>query len=101
MSQGGPLFCDITWHASGNALSSEPTSSLTFAMAMINHIGLNTMLHITACKQQVEDIDRHLNKAKDLGVSSLLLLRGGEFYKSITGNSDHQVSILRDQCRLR
>lgn len=87
MSQGGPLFCDITWHAAGNALTSEPTSSLTFAMAMINHIGLNTMLHITLCNQKIENIARHLARAADLGVSSLLLLRGGRpmsrvlFYK--------------------
>jgi len=76
MSAGQPLFCDITWHSSGTALSPEPTSSLTFAMAMINHIGLNTMLHITSCNQTQLSIDSHLCRAKELGVSSLLLLRG-------------------------
>ena len=77
MSHGNPLFCDITWHVTGNALSTEPTSSLTFAMAMINHIGLNTMLHLTSCNQRMDDVDRHLAKARNMGVSSLLLLRGG------------------------
>jgi len=77
MSAGGPLFCDITWHPAGHPDSSEPTSSLTFAMAMINHIGINTMLHMTCCNQTREHIDKHLLRARELGISNLLLLRGG------------------------
>jgi len=77
MNEGGPLFCDITWHPAGKPWSDEPTSSITIARTMVNHCGMDTMLHLTCCEQTRENMDAHLARARDAGVRSLLALRGG------------------------
>lgn len=78
MNRGGPLFCDITWHPAGDPGNTEkPTSSTCMAGTMLNYCGVDTMLHITCGNQDIEDIKENLNKAKDLGIRNLLVLRGG------------------------
>ena len=77
MASARPLFCDITWHAAGDAGSDKPTSSMTIASTMLNYCGMETMLHITCCKLSRDDIIRHLDRAKELGIKNILALRGG------------------------
>lgn len=77
MNRGGPLFCDITWHPAGDPGNTEkPTSSTCMAGTMLNYCGVETMLHITCGNQDIEDIKENLQKAKDLGIRNLLVLRG-------------------------
>ena len=77
MRQGGPLFCDITWHPAGNPGADLETSSMTIATASLNYSGLDTMLHMTCTEQSIEDINRNLEKAKRVGIRNILALRGG------------------------
>lgn len=82
MSEGGPMFCDITWHPAGDPGNTEkPTSSTCMAATMLNYCGVETMLHITCSNQDDDGLKRNLQKAKDIGLKNLLALRGGE-YKS-------------------
>jgi methylenetetrahydrofolate reductase (NADPH) len=75
---GNPLFCDITWHPAGDPASLEnPTSSMKMAAAMLNYCLLETMLHITCVNQTRETMKLYLDRAKSLGIRSLLALRGG------------------------
>ncbi|XP_077997993.1 methylenetetrahydrofolate reductase (NADPH)-like [Glandiceps talaboti] len=76
MVQGQPLFCDVTWHPAGNPGGDSPTSSMMIASSALNYCGMETMLHITCCGQTKEQITKHLNKAKDQGIRSVLALRG-------------------------
>ena len=78
MCQGGPLFCDVTWHASGDPGSDKPTSSMSVASAMLNYTGTETMLHMTGCQYSKQEVAAHLKKAKDHGIRNILALRGGE-----------------------
>ena len=78
MALGRPLFCDVTWHPAGEPGSNKPTSSTTIASSMLNYCGIETMLHITCCDLNKEEISAHLNRAKDLGIKNILALRGGE-----------------------
>lgn len=48
------------------------------ASAALNYSGLDTILHMTCSDSGVEDIDRHLEKAKAQGIRNILALRGGE-----------------------
>jgi len=77
MKQGGPLFCDVTWHPAGNPAGESETSSMTIAGAALNYSGLDTMLHLTCTDQTVEDINRSLSRAKSIGIRNILALRGG------------------------
>lgn len=79
LSQGHPLFCDITWHAGGDSGSDKPTSTMTIASAMLNYCGVETMLHITCCQLTKDEITTHLTRAKELGIKNILALRGGMF----------------------
>jgi len=76
MGAGGPLFCDITWHPAGNPGSEEATSCVTIADAMLNYIGLETMLHMTCCSMSSAEIKKHLDRIKSLGIRNILALRG-------------------------
>lgn len=78
MREGGPLFCDITWHPAGNPGGDSETSSMTIASAALNYSGLDTMLHMTCADASLEDIDRFLEKARGLGIRNILALRGGK-----------------------
>jgi len=78
MREGGPLFCDITWHPAGNPGGDSETSSLTIATASLNYCGLDTVLHMTCTEQSFADISRNLQRAKDVGIRTILALRGGK-----------------------
>ena len=64
MGAGGPLFCDITWHPAGDPGSDKETSCVTIADAMLNYIGLETMLHMTCCNMSTAEIKMHLERIK-------------------------------------
>ena len=64
MGAGGPLFCDITWHPAGDPGSDKETSCVTIADAMLNYIGLETMLHMTCCNMSTAEIKKHLERIK-------------------------------------
>ncbi|KAG1655790.1 Methylenetetrahydrofolate reductase [Nymphon striatum] len=76
MGLGGPLFCDITWHSSGNPGGDQETSSMAIASAALNFCGLETMLHFTCCDMSVDQVQTHLDRAKCLGIRNILALRG-------------------------
>ncbi|KAK8723977.1 hypothetical protein OTU49_011381 [Cherax quadricarinatus] len=76
MREGGPLFCDVTWHPAGNPGGDTETSSLTIAGAALNYCGLETMLHMTCCSMTKTEITKHLKRAKDIGIRNILALRG-------------------------
>ena len=80
MFQGGPLFCDITWHPAGNPGADTETSSITIAHSSVNYCGIETMLHMTCVKQTKADITKYLNRAKDCGIRNILALRGGKVF---------------------
>lgn len=77
MGAGGPLFIDVTWHPAGDPGSDKETSSMVIASTAVNYCGLETMLHMTCCRQSQEQITGHLHKAKRLGLKNILALRGG------------------------
>lgn len=96
MSEGGPMFCDITWHPAGDPGNTEkPTSSTCMAATMLNYCGVETMLHITCSNQDEDGLKRNLQKAKDIGLKNLLALRGGE-YKS--EQDDKYLKIINGGC---
>ena len=78
MSEGSPLFVDITWHPAGDPGGDKVTSSTKIAGTVLTYCGLETMLHMTCCKQTAESVKRNLDKAKSLGIRNILALRGGE-----------------------
>ena len=79
MNQGKPLFCDMTWHPAGDPSNTEkPTSSTCIAGTMLNYCGIETMLHMTCAQQSREEVISSLYKAKELGIRSILALRGGK-----------------------
>lgn len=80
IARGCPLFCDITWHPAGNPSGDKETSSVTIASTALNYCGLETMLHMTCANQTKEAVTRSLQKAKSLGIRSILALRGGKEY---------------------
>ena len=76
MREGNPLFVDITWGAGGNPGGDSETSSMKIAETSVQLLGLETMLHMTCVGAQAEDVTRHLDKAKRLGLRNILALRG-------------------------
>ncbi|RWS24532.1 hypothetical protein B4U80_09776 [Leptotrombidium deliense] len=76
MREGGPLFCDITWHPAGNPGSDTETSSITIAGVALNYCGLETMLHLTCVNMSSKELNKHLQRAKELGIRNILALRG-------------------------
>lgn len=76
MAQGGPLFCDITWHPAGDPGADKETSSITVCAAALNYCGLETMLHMTCANTSKDLVTQHLHKAKNLGIRNILALRG-------------------------
>ncbi|KAK1786994.1 hypothetical protein P4O66_017367 [Electrophorus voltai] len=78
MGSGGPLFIDITWHPAGDPGSDKETSSMMIASTAVNYCGLESVLHLTCCKQTKEKITDHLTKAKRLGLKNIMALRGGK-----------------------
>jgi methylenetetrahydrofolate reductase (NADPH) len=43
MAFGQPLFCDITWHPSGDPAGTKETSSMMIANTMLNYCSIDTM----------------------------------------------------------
>ena len=74
--EGDPYFCDITWHAAGMPGLESPTSSITIAGVSLNYSCLDTMLHVTCIGTTKADLRQHLERAKRLGIRSILALRG-------------------------
>lgn len=74
--EGDPFFCDITWHVSGNPGLETPTSSITVAGVALNYCCHDTMLHIICIGLTKNDLRRHLDRAKRLGIRNILALRG-------------------------
>jgi hypothetical protein len=77
LASGKPLFCDITWHPSGDPSSDKPTSSTKIAAVMLNYCNMDTMLHFTCYHQSEQNIKKCLDRAKYLGIRNILALRGG------------------------
>ena len=50
---------------------------MTIASAALNYCGLETMLHLTCCNLSKDEVTKHLNRARDLGIRNILALRGG------------------------
>ena len=78
MGSGGPLFIDVTWHPAGDPGSDKETSSMMIASTAVNYCGLESVLHLTCCKQSKEKISGYLGKAKHLGLKNIMALRGGK-----------------------
>jgi len=77
MALARPLFCDITWHPAGDPGGDKPSSTMAMANVMLNYCGLDTVLHVTCCRQSKEEIRQHLDRAKEFGLRNLVALRGG------------------------
>lgn len=75
-----PLFCDITWKPSQDPMSDtcqpEP-STLLVSAAAIDLYGQNIMIHIPSGKTTRSQVMAHLTRAKNLGIGSVLAIRGG------------------------
>ena len=78
MSLGGPLFVDVTWHPAGDPAGDSETSSMMIAHSALNYSGLETMLHMTCVGASEEVARSYLDKAKALGIRSILALRGDQ-----------------------
>ncbi|XP_045155057.1 methylenetetrahydrofolate reductase isoform X3 [Echinops telfairi] len=98
MGAGGPLFIDVTWHPAGDPGSDKETSSMMIASTAVNYCGLETILHMTCCRQSREDITRHLHKAKRLGLKNILALRGdpvGEQWEEEEGGFSYAADLVK------
>jgi len=104
MRQGGPLFCDVTWHPAGDPGSDKDTSSTTIASIASNYCGIETMLHMTCANQTTQAVVENLTRAKSLGLRNILALRGdppnGEEWKVTDMNlryGSDMVKLIRDK----
>lgn len=99
MFSGGPLFCDVTWHPGGNPGGDQETSSMAIASAALNYCSLDTMLHITCANENKQSITKHLEKAKALGIKSILALRGdppdGDKWESVPDGFSYGSDLVR------
>jgi len=83
MALARPLFCDITWHPAGDPGGDKPSSTMAMANVMLNYCGLNTVMHITCCRQSKDEIREHLDRAKEFGLRNLVALRGGLRFSAV------------------
>ncbi|RWS20656.1 methylenetetrahydrofolate reductase-like protein, partial [Leptotrombidium deliense] len=67
VKEGNPMFCDITWHGTGNPEGKGNTSSLSIAEMALNICGLETMSHITCVSVNKQELDAYLKKLKQVG----------------------------------
>jgi len=99
MSRGGPLFCDVTWHPAGDPSSDKETSSTTIAAIASNYCGIETMLHMTCANMTSATVVQNLNKAKNLGLTNILALRGdpqnGEEWHCVDENLKYGCDMVR------
>ncbi|RUS69245.1 hypothetical protein EGW08_022995, partial [Elysia chlorotica] len=101
LARGRPLFCDMTWHPKGDpSNTNKPTSSTSMAGNMLNYAGIETMLHMTCVGLNTEQMKENLYKAKNLGIRSILALRGdlpdgAEEWQKTEGGLDYAVDLVR------
>lgn len=98
MGAGGPLFIDVTWRPTEDPGSDKETSSMTIASTAVNYCGLETMLHMTCCRQSREAITGHLHKARRLGLKNILALRGdptGEQWEEEEGGLSYAADLVK------
>ncbi|KAF4070595.1 hypothetical protein AMELA_G00287190 [Ameiurus melas] len=98
MGSGGPLFIDITWHPAGDPGSDKETSSMMIASTAVNYCGLESVLHLTCCKQTKEKLTFYLNKAKHLGLKNIMALRGdpvGADWEEEEGGFNYAVDLVK------
>ncbi|KAG7332185.1 hypothetical protein KOW79_004019 [Hemibagrus wyckioides] len=98
MGSGGPLFIDITWHPAGDPGSDKETSSMMIASTAVNYCGLESVLHLTCCKQTKEKLTFYLSKAKHLGLKNIMALRGdpvGADWEEEEGGFNYAVDLVK------
>ncbi|XP_004482586.1 methylenetetrahydrofolate reductase (NADPH) isoform X2 [Dasypus novemcinctus] len=98
MGAGSPLFIDVTWHPAGDPGSDKETSSMMIASTALNYCGLETILHMTCCHQNQEEITGHLHRAKRLGLKNILALRGdptGDQWEENKGAFNYAADLVR------
>ncbi|MEE6485233.1 hypothetical protein FKM82_014221 [Ascaphus truei] len=98
MGLGGPLFIDVTWHPAGDPASDKETSSMIIANTAVNFCGLETLLHMTCCNQTKDEITKHIQKAKHLGLKNIMALRGdpvGEEWEEEEGCFNYAVDLVK------
>nr|XP_045006704.1 methylenetetrahydrofolate reductase isoform X1 [Jaculus jaculus] len=98
MAAGGPLFIDVTWHPAGDPGSDKETSSMMIASTALNYCGLETILHMTCCRQRPEEITGHLHRAKQLGLKNIMALRGdpiGDRWEADEGGFSYAVDLVK------
>ena len=75
MAKLGPMFIDITWGAGGSTAG----KTLEIGATAQNMIGVETQIHMTCTNMKVEELDKAIQTAKDMGISNILALRGGKY----------------------
>jgi len=98
MAMARPLFCDITWHPAGDPGGDKPSSTMAMANVMLNYCGLDTVMHITCCRQSKEEIREHLDRAKEFGLRNLVALRGGRALLHIYSYIFCMIFVLEQVC---
>ena len=68
-----PLFVDFTWGAGGS--TAELTLELTIEAR--RRFGLLANMHLTCTNMPTEKVTEALKKAKEVGITNILALRGG------------------------
>lgn len=74
-----PLFCNITWKPSQDPMSDkcqQEPSTLLVSVAAKDLYGQDIMIHIPSANTTKSQVVEHLIRAKDLGIRSVLAVRG-------------------------
>ena len=89
-----PLFCDITWKPSQDPMSDkcqpEPSTLLVSAAAR-DLYGQNIMIQIPSRNTTKSQVVEHLTRAKNLGIGSVLAVRGGISHKILKPSVDQFI----------
>lgn len=84
-----PLFLDITWKPSQDPMSDkcqpEP-STLLVSAAAVDLYGQNIMIHIPSGNTTKSQVVEHLTRAHNLGIGSVLAVRGDGGYEEESGS---------------
>ncbi|KAG2388649.1 hypothetical protein C9374_000088 [Naegleria lovaniensis] len=72
MAKFAPLFIDITWGAGGSTAG----KTIEIGATAQNMIGVETQIHMTCTNMKIDELDKAIQTAKDLGISNILALRG-------------------------
>ncbi|KAG8434770.1 hypothetical protein GDO86_012933 [Hymenochirus boettgeri] len=71
---------------------------MVIASTAVNFCGLESVLHMTCCNQTKEEITKHLQKAKHLGLKNIMALRGdpsGEEWEEEAEGFNYAVDLVR------